>query len=235
MEKHAVSRLIGAPPGYIGHDEEGQLTGQVRTHPYSVVLFDEVEKAHPDVLNIMLQIFDEGRLTDTHGRRVSFSETVILITTNLGVESIPIPITISALGSIDRRQELFGWQFDGETYKQQIIDAVRTSLRPELVNRTSNIVVFYPLNSEEIRQIIDKILSITQIQLKEQQITFEVSDEVYDILMREGYSAIYGAREMERAIQRLIVQPLGKAILAGHISYGSRVIISVEDGNIKIQ
>ena len=235
MDEYTISRLIGASPGYIGYDEEGQLTGPVRTHPYSVVLFDEIEKAHPDVLNIMLQIFDDGRLTDSHGRRASFSETVIVMTSNLGVGNKPPPVVFSPLSINSNQPDYAGSQFDRESYKKQIMDAVRTSLRPELVNRISNIVFFYPLNREDIRKLIDKIISLSQKQLEERQITIEVNDAVYDVLMREGYSEAYGAREMERAIQRLIVQPLGKAILSGQVSSGKAVIFGVKDGEIQIR
>ena len=235
MDEYTISRLIGASPGYIGYDEEGQLTGPVRTHPYSVVLFDEIEKAHPDVLNIMLQIFDDGRLTDSHGRRASFSETVIVMTSNLGVGNKPPPVVFSPLSINSNQPDYAGSQFDREAYKKQIMDAVRASLRPELVNRISNIVFFYPLNKEDIRKLIDKIISLSQKQLEERQITIEINDAVYDVLMSEGYSEVYGAREMERAIQRLIVQPLGKAILAGQVSSGKAVIFGVEDGEIRIQ
>ena len=157
------------------------------------------------------------------------------MTTNLGAGSLPLSDTISPLFSGDNQPFPVSKSFDREAYKKQIMDAIRLNLRPELVNRISNIVLFYPLSCDDIRKVIDKILALSQKQLKDQQMTIEISDAVYDILMQEGYNATYGAREMERAIQRLIVQPLGKAILSGQVSSGETIPISVEGGEIRIQ
>jgi ATP-dependent Clp protease ATP-binding subunit ClpC len=201
-----------------------------------VVLFDEIEKAHPDVLNIMLQIFDDGRLTDARGRRVSFSETVIIMTSNLGGAATPPSegaISLLELGA--SHLFLAGMQFSREKYQGQIMEAIRSNLRSELVNRISNIVFFYPLSREDVRQIIHKILKLTQKQLEERKITIEVSEDACDLLMDEGFSPTYGAREMERAVQRLIVQPLGKAILSGQIIAGSNVMVNAQNGAIIFQ
>lgn len=222
MEKHTVSRLVGAPPGYIGYEEEGQLTGQVRSNPYSVVLFDEVEKAHHDVFDIFLQIFDEGRLTDAQGRRASFSETVIIMTSNLGAGAPaggrkPIGLDLQSSGDAEA---------DGsqrEAMREQIMQSVRSALRPELLNRVQQVVFFYPLGSEAVRRIVDKLLGRVRARLATRGLDFRLSHAAYDLLMEKGFSPTYGAREMERTIDGLIVQPLGRALLEGRFSEGRTI------------
>lgn len=229
MESHAVSRLTGAPPGYVGYDEEGQLTGPVRTHPYSVVLFDEVEKAHPQVLDIFLQIFDEGCLTDNHGRHVSFAETVIILTSNLGTDNVLSERAIGFdLDDGDRKAVMP----DAIPYRQRINDTLRKSMRPELLNRIQQIVWFYPLEIPVVRQIVDKILVNLHQRLKQQQITLKLTESAYELLLREGYDPQYGAREMERTVERLLVQPLGRALLSGRFSEGATICVDARGGHL---
>jgi ATP-dependent Clp protease ATP-binding subunit ClpC len=232
MEKHAVSRLIGAPPGYVGYEEEGQLTGPVRSNPYSVVLFDEVEKAHPDVFDIFLQIFDDGRLTDARGRRASFSETVIILTSNLGnrIEGAARPIGLQLAGAAAKAGDA-----EQETYRRRIMDAVKGALRPELLNRIQRTVFFFPLSQESLRQIIDKILGGLRQRLRGRRVNVELSEAAYDLLMQEGSHPQFGAREMERAIDRLLVQPLGKALLEGRFAEGTTVRVDAGDGELVLE
>jgi ATP-dependent Clp protease ATP-binding subunit ClpC len=234
MEKHAVSRLIGAPPGYIGHDDEGQLSGPVRTSPFSVVLFDEVEKAHPDVLDLFLQIFDEGRLTDARGRRVSFSETVIILTSNLGARA-EAPAPPIGFSLPETRVAAPAAEPARDAYCQRIMDAVGQTLRPELLNRIQRVVFFYPLDEDAIRRIIDKVLARLRTQLRERDVDVKLTDGAYAVLMREGFDPRFGAREMERAIDRLLVQPLAKALLAGRLAEGTTVRVDAEDGHLLLE
>ena len=231
QESHTISRLIGAPPGYVGYEEEGQLTGPVRTNPYSVVLFDEVEKAHPKVLDIFLQIFDEGRLTDSRGRRVSFAETIVIMTSNLGAQAQGparrIGFDLGGGGAEASGSE------HGE-YDQRIIEAIRTSLRPELVNRIRNVVVFHPLNESAVRQIIDKILSGLRGMLQDRRIEIRLTPAAYSTLIDRGFDPRFGAREMERTVDRLIVQPLSDAILGGRLPDGTVVDIDARDGELLV-
>ncbi|MGD9093704.1 MAG: ATP-dependent Clp protease ATP-binding subunit, partial [Anaerolineales bacterium] len=233
MEKHNVARLIGAPPGYIGHDEEGQLTGQVRTHPYSVVLFDEIEKAHPDVMDIFLQIFDDGRLTDARGHLVSFSETIIIMTSNLGSGVMSAAKQSFGFSLADDKEK--SDDLNQEDYHQHIMTALQNSLRPELLNRIQKIVFFYPLDEDSIRQIIDKILGKLREQLDEQGVNLELTETAYAYLMKVGYDKQYGAREMERTVDRLITQPLGKALIEGRFSAGSTIKADVRDGDLVLE
>jgi ATP-dependent Clp protease ATP-binding subunit ClpC len=217
MEEHSVSKLIGAPPGYKGCDEEGQLTGKVRTRPYSVVLFDEIEKAHPRVLDLFLQIFDEGMLTDANGRKCSFRNTVIILTSNLGA------------GQIASKQEMgFGAKSENaeevqEKRKMRIEAAIKTHLRPELVNRLSAIVQFQPLEPAHIRQIVGKCLAALNSRLADRQIVVSLSPEVLELIVKEGFSVEYGARELERTIERLVSKPLAEALLTGNIQHGAKL------------
>lgn len=234
MDKYSVAKLIGAPPGYIGYDQEGQLTGQIRTNPYSVVLFDEIEKAHPEVLDIFLQIFDEGCLTDSHGKRASFTETVIILTSNLGAKR----------EGPQEKDKLADWKIsfrgsaggkgcqDPQAYRERIMAAVGQKLRPELVNRISRCVFFYPLSLQAVRGIIDKALANLQKRLADRKIGVKLSDAAYELLMAEGYDEDFGAREMERAVERLVVQPLGMELLGGRFAEGDVLIADVNGGKI---
>src|ERR1700757_342390 len=206
MEKHSVSRLIGAPPGYVGYEEGGQLTEQVRRHPYSVILFDEVEKAHPDVFNVLLQILEDGRLTDGKGRTVDFRNTVLVMTSNVG--SAPI-------------FELSGK--DPEKARKEAMEALRQSFRPEFINRIDEIVVFNPLVKEQLERIVVLMLKNVERLLAERQITLELTPAANERLLREGYDPAYGARPLRRTIQRLIQDPLAMQILGGGILPGDHV------------
>jgi ATP-dependent Clp protease ATP-binding subunit ClpB len=208
MEKHSVSRLIGAPPGYVGYEEGGQLTEQVRRHLYSVILFDEIEKAHPDVFNVLLQILEDGRLTDGKGRTVDFRNTVLVMTSNVGSTVI---------------SELTGR--DPERARKEAMDALRASFRPEFVNRIDEIVIFNPLGKEQLAKIVSLLLKNVEKLLAERQITLELTPAAQELLLREGYDPAYGARPLRRTIQRLIQDPLALQILEGAVLPGDHVIV----------
>ena len=237
MEEHSVSKLIGSPPGYVGHDEQGQLTGALRSNPYSVVLFDEIEKAHPRVLDLFLQIFDEGHLTDSKGRKASFRDAVIILTSNLGSAvqaggQESEPFGFAALHHSRDKQQDDSDQPTKSAYKSQIMHAVTGAMRPEIVNRIDNIVYFYPLGREAVRRIIDKMIDQLRSRLADRNIGLELSDDVYDVLMQAGYKPEYGAREMKRAIDRLITQPLGKALLEGKYKDGEAIQLIANNGQV---
>ncbi len=208
MEKHTVSRLVGAPPGYVGFDEGGQLTEAVRRRPYSVILFDEIEKAHADVFNVLLQLLDDGRLTDGHGRTVDFRNTVVIMTSNIASQII--------LG------------FKGQDYekmKSQALDVLRQSFRPEFLNRVDEVVVFHPLTRDELRQIVDVQLIRLRQRLEERKIELELTEKARDYLAERGYDPSYGARPLKRLIQRELETSLGRKLLSGEIRDNSRVIV----------
>ena len=213
MEKHSVSRLIGAPPGYVGYEEGGQLTEQVRRHPYSVVLFDEIEKAHPDVFNVLLQILEDGRLTDGKGRTVDFRNTVLVMTSNVGSSAI---------------FELAGR--DPERARKEAMEALRQSFRPEFINRIDEIVIFNPLGTEQLERIVQLLLRDVERLLAERQITLEIAPRATELILREGYDPAYGARPLRRAIQRLVQDPLAMQILEGAVLPGDRVRVD-RDGS----
>jgi len=218
MEKHAVARLIGAPPGYVGYEEGGQLTEAIRRRPYSVVLFDEIEKAHPDVFNILLQILDDGRLTDSQGRVVNFRNTVIIMTSNIG--SPLILERASLLRDPDTR----------EGVEQAVLAELRRGFRPEFLNRVDDIIVFRPLGTEELSVIVELQLRRLQSLLVERKITLQVSDEAKQFIAEEGYDPAYGARPLKRAIQRLVQNPLAIRVLEGEFSEGDTVVVDREPG-----
>jgi ATP-dependent Clp protease ATP-binding subunit ClpB len=214
MEKHSVARLIGAPPGYVGYEEGGYLTEAVRRKPYSVILLDEVEKAHPDVFNILLQVLEDGRLTDSHGRTVDFRNTVIVMTSNLGSAQI---------------QELVG---DREAQRAAVMDAVSTHFRPEFLNRIDEVVIFEPLARDQIAGIMDIQLARLRSRLTDRELKLELSPEAMDKLIAVGYDPVYGARPLKRAIQRWIENPLAQLILSGGFMPGSSVTGTVVDDEI---
>jgi ATP-dependent Clp protease ATP-binding subunit ClpB len=214
MEKHSVARLIGAPPGYVGYEEGGYLTEAVRRKPYSVVLMDEVEKAHPDVFNVLLQVLEDGRLTDSHGRTVDFKNTVIVMTSNLGSAQI---------------QELVG---DREAQRAAVMDAVSSHFRPEFINRIDEVVVFEPLGREQIAGIAEIQLKRLRGRLAERELSLELTPEALDKLIAVGYDPVYGARPLKRAIQRWIENPLAQRILAGDFAPGAQVKAKVEGEEI---
>jgi ATP-dependent Clp protease ATP-binding subunit ClpB len=214
MEKHSVARLIGAPPGYVGYEEGGYLTEAVRRKPYSVVLLDEVEKAHPDVFNVLLQVLEDGRLTDSHGRTVDFRNTVIVMTSNLGSAQI---------------QELVG---DREAQRAAVMDAVGSHFRPEFINRIDEVVVFEPLGREQIAGITEIQLGRLRSRLLERELSLSLSPEALDKLIAVGYDPVYGARPLKRAIQRWIENPLAQLILAGKFVPGAAITAKVEGDEI---
>ena len=208
MEKHSVSRLIGAPPGYVGYEEGGQLTEQVRRHLYSVILFDEIEKAHPDVFNVLLQILEDGRLTDGRGRTVDFRNTVLVMTSNVGSSAI---------------SELAGK--DPELARKEAMEALRAAFRPEFINRIDEIVIFNPLGKEQLTKIVSLLMKSVEKLLAERQITLELKPAAEELLLREGYDPAYGARPLRRTIQRLIQDPLALQILEGAVLPGDHIIV----------
>jgi ATP-dependent Clp protease ATP-binding subunit ClpC len=215
MEKHSVARLVGAPPGYVGHDEEGQLTGRLRTRPYSVVLLDEIEKAHPEVLDIFLQVFDEGRLTDAKGRTVDGKSAVFIMTSNLGSQAAGRRAIGFGAGSEDQRQEPAG------------LDAVKHTFRPEFLNRIDEIVVFNELGERDILNIVRKMTSELSQRLRDQEIELEMTSEAMDLICREGYDPVYGARPLARAIERLVAKPLADRMVKGDIRPGQKITVRV--------
>ena len=225
MEKHSVSRLVGSPPGYVGYDEGGQLTTAVRQRPYSVVLFDEIEKAHPDVFNILLQILEEGRLTDSQGRVVDFRNTVIIMTSNVGAREItattPLGFTSSANGGMDDKE-----------MKQRVMGEVKKLFRPEFLNRIDEIIVFKSLTEEEIVKIVDLMIADLRERLIEQYMTINLTPEASRFVAKEGTDLSFGARPLRRAIQRLIEDPLSEQLLEGRWSSGSVIDVDVEDGKL---
>jgi ATP-dependent Clp protease ATP-binding subunit ClpB len=204
QEKHTVSRLIGAPPGYVGYDEAGQLTEAVRRRPYAVVLFDEVEKAHPEVLNTLLQLLDDGRLTDGHGRTVDFRNTVVIMTSNVG---------------------------SGGT-KEEVMEAVRLHFRPEFINRVDEIVVFHSLGREHLRAIIDIQLARLARRLEDRKISLQLTDAARDLLIEEGYDPTYGARPLKRTIQRQLLDPLALKVLEGEFGEGDTIRVDASGGGL---
>jgi ATP-dependent Clp protease ATP-binding subunit ClpB len=218
MEKHAVSRLIGAPPGYVGFEEGGQLTEAVRRRPYSVVLFDEIEKAHPDVFNILLQILDDGRLTDSQGRTVDFRNVVIIMTSNVGSTWI-----------------LEQGTGDWELVESQVTSALRAQFKPEFLNRVDDIVIFRPLGESQIGHIVGLQLARMDSLLGERKITLELSDEAKALIATEGYEPAFGARPLKRAIQRLVQNSLALQLLEGKFADGDRIRATVVDGALRFE
>jgi ATP-dependent Clp protease ATP-binding subunit ClpB len=217
MEKHSVARLIGAPPGYVGYEEGGQLTEAVRRRPFAVVLFDEIEKAHPDVFNVLLQILDEGRLTDSHGRTVDFKNTVLLLTSNLGSQYIL---------EYQGRDERYG------AMQERVMEEVHRHFRPEFLNRLDDIVVFHSLRPEQLTQIVEIQLRDLVERLGERRIALELTDPAKAYLAERGYDPMFGARPLKRTIQRELVNPLGKAIVKGEIRDGAGILVDAKDGRL---
>jgi ATP-dependent Clp protease ATP-binding subunit ClpB len=214
MEKHAVSRLIGAPPGYVGYEEGGQLTEQVRRHPYAVVLFDEIEKAHPDVFNILLQIMDDGRLTDGKGRKVDFKNTVIIMTSNLGSAYLQSENV--------RSEEAF------DRASKQVLDALHGHFKPEFLNRVDDVIIFRPLGKEQLVKIVDLRLEDLRRLLADRKISLELTDAAKELLFTQGYDPNFGARPLKRAIQKLVQDPLALKILDGEVLHGDHVIVDAD-------
>lgn len=221
MEKHSVSRLVGSPPGYVGYEEGGQLTEAVRRKPYSVVLFDEIEKAHPDVFNILLQVLDDGRLTDNQGRTVDFKNTIIIMTSNIGSENL--------LDGINQEGEI------SESARKEVMDKMKFTFRPEFLNRVDNIVLFKPLTENEIYDILDKNVKEIEERLSERQITIELDKVAKELIMARAYDVHYGARPIKRFLQKYVETELGRKLLKGEVSDEDRVVITVKDGELFIE
>ena len=226
MEKHSTAKLIGSPPGYVGYDDGGHLTELIRKKPYSVVLFDEIEKAHPDVFNIMLQILDDGRLTDSKGRHINFKNTIIIMTSNVGASMITNTSKLGFTTGEDESKDKY------EKLKETVTEEMKKAFRPEFLNRIDETIVFSHLSKEEIRQIVDLMLKDLFKRLQERELSVEVTDEVKDHLAENGYSEAYGARPLRRLIQRKIEDELAEEILSGKYANGDTVKIVLKDGKI---
>ncbi|MCI8814755.1 MAG: ATP-dependent Clp protease ATP-binding subunit, partial [Lachnospiraceae bacterium] len=226
MEKHSVSKMIGSPPGYVGYDEGGQLSEKVRRNPYSVILFDEIEKAHPDVFNILLQVLDDGHITDAQGRKVDFKETVIIMTSNAGAQAIIEPKKLGFISDDDEEQ-------DYERMKSGVMDEVKRIFKPEFINRIDEIIVFHALNKEHIRKIVTLLLKSLIKRCREQMsINLKVSTAVKDYIAQEGYDSKYGARPLRRAIQSKIEDALANEILEKRIGSGDEVQVKLSKNEI---
>jgi ATP-dependent Clp protease ATP-binding subunit ClpB len=217
MEKHSVARLIGAPPGYVGYEEGGYLTEAIRRKPYSVILLDEIEKAHPEVFNILLQILDEGRLTDGHGRTVDFKNTLIIMTSNLGSQWIQ-----------DLREK------DYEEMQKRVTEVVRATFKPEFLNRVDEIITFHPLGKEEIKKIIEIQLSYLNKRLAERKLSIRLTDSAKTLLVDQGFDPVYGARPLKRTIQKIIQDPLALRLLEGDFSEGAHIEVDVDPTTTKV-
>ncbi len=229
MEKHSTAKLIGSPPGYVGYDDGGHLTELIRKKPYSVVLFDEIEKAHPDVFNIMLQILDDGRLTDSKGRHINFKNTIIIMTSNVGASMITTTSRLGFSTSDDESKDKY------EKLKETVTEEMKKAFRPEFLNRIDETIVFAHLTQEEIRQIVDLMLKDLFKRLAERELSVEVTDEVKDHLAKNGYSEAYGARPLRRLIQRKIEDNLAEEILSGKYSQGDTIRITLVDDKISFE
>ncbi len=232
MERHAVARLVGAPPGYVGYEEGGQLTEAVRRKGYSAILLDEIEKAHPDAFNILLQIFDDGHLTDAKGRRVDFRNTIIAMTSNIGSELIRRDTT---LGFVTRTDETKTQEQAYERMKEKVMAEVKKFFRPEFLNRIDGIVVFHALTPDHIRQIVDLMLREVWKELAEKTVKLEVTDAAKNLLCEKGYDPIFGARPLRRTIQDLVEDPLSEALLRGDFQAGDTVLVDCEDDKIVLR
>jgi len=226
MEKHTVSKLIGSPPGYVGYEEGGQLTEKVRRKPYSVVLLDEIEKAHPDVFNILLQILDDGRLTDGRGRTVDFKNTVIIMTSNVGVSIIKKQAVLGFATSTNDREDVY------EKMKANVLEDLKRTFRPEFLNRVDEIIVFHQLEQENLEQIVELMLKSLLDRIKEMNINIEVTGKAKALLVEKGYDQAYGARPLRRAIQKMVEDQLSEEVLKGDIKPGSNVLIDAEEDKL---
>ena len=226
MEKHTVSKLIGSPPGYVGYDEGGQMSEKVRRNPYSVVLFDEIEKAHPDIFNVLLQVLDDGRITDSTGRVVDFKNTVIIMTSNAGAQNIIQPKNLGFMSQADEKK-------DHENMKNKVMEEVKKLFKPEFLNRIDDIIVFHTLSKDEIGQIVDLMINSVNKRTQEQmKISIELDKDAKDYIVSKGYDSKYGARPLRRTIQNEIENVLAEKILEGEVKNGSKVLVSCKDGKL---
>ena len=231
MESHSTSKMIGSPPGYVGFDEGGGLTEKIRRKPYSVILFDEIEKAHPDVLNMLLQILDDGRLTDSHGRTVNFKNCVVIMTSNIGARLITDKKTLG-FASGDNKDE------DDKEYqntKKEVMAELKKGFRPEFINRIDEIIVFHKLTENELKQIVDIMLDRINKRISEKGIKIEVTNKAKELIIKKGTDTNYGARPLRRAIQTLIEDKLAEEILDGKLKSGSTAKINAKDDEIIIE
>ncbi|KXG74819.1 ATP-dependent Clp protease ATP-binding subunit [Thermotalea metallivorans] len=227
MEKHTVSRLVGSPPGYVGYDEGGQLTEKVRRKPYSVILFDEIEKAHPDVFNILLQILDDGRLTDAKGRTVDFKHTVVIMTSNVGAHTIKKQTTLGFTGNTENEKK------DAyEKMKENVMGELKRTFRPEFLNRIDEIIVFHALEEEHIQQIVELMIRDLSKRMREINISIEVSEKARKLLAEKGFDQAYGARPLKRAITKMVEDQLSEEMLKGRITKNDDILVDVENGEI---
>ena len=230
MEKHTVSKFIGSPPGYVGYDEGGQLTEKVRRKPYSVLLFDEIEKAHPDVFNILLQVLEDGVLTDAHGRRVDFKNTIIVMTSNVGARNITE--RHKKLGFADESENTEEKQY--EYIQQAIKDELKRTFKPEFLNRVDEIIIFRQLTRENIREICKKMLKTVGERVADMGIELHYDDAAVDMLAEKGFDPVYGARPLRRTIQSAVEDAAAEKILAGTLKSGDKVLLTVIDGKIEL-
>ena len=232
MEPHSVSKLIGSPPGYVGFDEGGQLTEKIRRKPYSVILLDEIEKAHPDVMNMLLQILDDGRLTDAQGRTVNFKNTVIIMTSNIGARLITDKTTLGFASEGNKKDET---QKEYETIKKDVMGELKKQFRPEFINRIDEIIVFHKLNNEDIRKIMDIMLNQLKNRLTEQEIDIEIDESVKQLLIEKGTDINDDARPLKRTIQNVLEDKIAEAMLDGKIKPGKVAKVIAKDGEVQIQ
>jgi ATP-dependent Clp protease ATP-binding subunit ClpB len=219
MEKHSVARLIGAPPGYVGYDEGGQLTEAVRRKPYSVVLFDEIEKAHTDVFNVLLQVMDDGRITDAQGHTVDFKNTIIIMTSNVGSRFLTEGVVGSEIP---------------ESVRESVMSELRQGFRPEFLNRIDDVILFKPLTIEEITQIVDLLVADLNKRLADRRITIELADAARDWVAERGYDPVYGARPLKRFLQKQMETRLARAMLSAEVPEQSTVLFKVADGDLQM-
>ncbi|NCC34422.1 MAG: AAA family ATPase, partial [Chloroflexia bacterium] len=227
QERHTTSRLVGSPPGYVGYGEGGQLTDAVRRKPYSVVLFDEIEKAHPDAFNLLLQVLEDGNLTDGKGRKVDFRNTIIIMTSNVGTEHIRRASRIGFGSNAD--------EIDQMDMRRKVDDALKVLFRPEFLNRIDATIIFHPLTTEEIHQITTLMLRRVQHQLDEHQMVLEVREDALDLLARRGYDPAFGARPLRRIITNLIEDPLAEGVLDARFTEGDTIIADVHDEELRLR
>ncbi|MGA7728698.1 MAG: AAA family ATPase, partial [Dehalococcoidales bacterium] len=226
QEKHTVSRLIGSPPGYVGYDEGGQLTEAVRRRPYRVILLDEIEKANPEVFNSLLQVLDDGRMTDGHGRTVDFKNTVIIMTSNAGVELIKRE---SAIGFATKKDQTKAQKSNYEDMKEKVMIEVKKTFRPEFLNRLDEIIVFHELNEEQLRQVVDLLAKDLQKRLAERKLSVEITEKAKSWLAKEGYDPVYGARPLRRALEKYVENPLAIKVLGGEFKEGDTIVVDSGD------
>jgi ATP-dependent Clp protease ATP-binding subunit ClpC len=228
QERHTVSRLIGAPPGYVGYDEGGQLTESIRRRPYQVVLFDEIEKAHPDVFNALLQVLDDGRLTDGQGRTVDFRNAVIIMTSNAGTEHLQGGgIGFSAGGKGPK-------QIDLREARKKVDDALKQAFRPEFLNRIDDIILFHPLTMEDLTTIVDLQVGELVERLRDQKIALTLTQGAKEFLVTEGFNPVYGARPLRRTVQRLLETPISRELLRGVFKEGDTIEVDIENGQLAL-